>query len=159
MDLVVFHASGLDCAFPLETVKEIVPMAMLSKPPGLAPCLAGFLNLRGTAVAILRLDRLFALPEQQPGLYTPLIILRAADSPSGVLVASVRRIVTVTKAAFLPLPERHIFRDCATASVDIGGEIISLLSPDCILLENERTLLAQLRGMEQERLSHIEARS
>src|ERR1700686_41860 len=93
-DLVVFHASGLDCAFPLQTVKEIVPMAMLSTPPGLAPCLAGFLNLRGTAIPILCLDRFFDLPEQRPGLHTPLIILRTGDSPAGVLVASVRRIVS-----------------------------------------------------------------
>ena len=133
MDLVVFHASGLDCAFPLETVKGIVPMAMLSTPPGLPSCLAGFLNLRGTAIPILRLDRLFNLPEQLPGLYTPLIILRAADSPAGVLVASVRRIASVTKTACLPLPEGHI------------------------LLENEHRLLAELQAMEQERLRHIES--
>jgi purine-binding chemotaxis protein CheW len=158
MDLVVFHASGLDCAFPLETVKEIVPMAMLSKPPGLASCLAGFLNLRGTAVAILRLDRLFDLPEQRPGLHTPLIILRSAATPTGVLVASVRRIVSVKKAALLPLPEKHIFRDCATAAIDVGGDIIYLLSPDRILLENERILLKELQAMEQERLGQLGAR-
>ena len=152
MDLVVFHASGLDCAFPLQTVKEIVPMAMLSTPPGLATCLAGFLNLRGAAVPILRLDRLFDLPEQLPGLHTPLIILRSAENPTGVLVASVRRIVSATKAEFMPLPEKHIFRDCATASIDVSGDIIYLLSPDRIFLENERNLLKELRAMEQERL-------
>jgi purine-binding chemotaxis protein CheW len=159
MDLVVFHSSGLDCAFPLETVKEIVPMAMLSTPPGLASCLAGFLNLRGTAIPILRLDRLFALPEQRPGLYTPLIILRAADCPAGVLVASVRRIVSATTAAFLPLPERHIFGDCATASIEVSGDLIYLLSPARILLENESKLLAELQAMEQERLCHVETKN
>src|SRR6202142_932757 len=127
MDLVVFHVSGLDCAFPLETVKEIMPMAMLSKPPGMASCLAGFLNLRGNAVAILRLDCLFDLPVQRPGLHTPLIILRSAANPTGVLVASVRLIASVTRAAWLPLPEKHIFRDCAIASIDVNGDIIYLL--------------------------------
>ena len=158
MDLVVFHASGLDCAFPLETVKEIVPMAMLSTPPGLTSCLAGFLNLRGTDVPILRLDRLFDLPEQRPGLHTPLIILRSAANPTGVLVASVRRIVSAPKTAFLPLPEKHMFRDCAIASVDVTGDIIYLLSPDRILLENERNLLKELQAMEQEHLGQLEAR-
>ncbi len=156
---MVFHASGLDCAFPLEQVKEIVPIAMLSTPPGLAPCLAGFLNLRGTAVPILRLDRLFNLPEQRPGLHTPLIILRSANNPAGVLVAAVRRIVSVTKAAFLPLPEKHIFRDCATASIDVSGDMVYLLSPDRMLLASERSLLAELQTMEQERLCHLDARN
>ncbi len=131
-------------------------MAMLSTPPGLAHCLAGFLNLRGTAIPILRLDRLFDLPEQRAGLYTPLIIFRTGNSPAGVLVASVRRIVSAASAAFLPLPEHHIFRDCATASIDVSGDIIYLLSPERILLENERSLLAELQVMEQARLRHLE---
>ncbi|MBI2680982.1 MAG: chemotaxis protein CheW [Candidatus Solibacter usitatus] len=158
MDLVVFHVSGLDCAFPLVAIKEIVPMAMLSTPPGMASCMAGFLNLRGAAIPILRLDRLFDLPEQRPGLNTPLIILRSAANPNGVLVGSVRRIVSVTKASFLPLPEKHIFRDCAIASIDVTGDLAYLLSPDCILLDNERNLLQQLQAMEQARLGQLAAR-
>src|SRR5438132_11427250 len=102
--LLIFRSSGLNCAFPLEAVQEIVPMALLARPPGLPSLLAGFLDLRGTAVPIVRLDRLFDLPEQQPGLYTPLIILRGPDSPVGVLVGAVRQIVSATAATFLPLP-------------------------------------------------------
>ena len=68
-NFLIFHSSGLDCAFPLETVREIVPMARLSCPPGLPTGLVGFLDLRGTAIPIVRLDRLFDLPEQQAGLH------------------------------------------------------------------------------------------
>jgi len=68
-NLLIFHSSGLDCAFPLEAVREIVPMAQLFSPPGLPSGLAGFLDLRGTAIPIVRLDRLFDLPEQQAGLH------------------------------------------------------------------------------------------
>ena len=65
-NLLVFHTSGLSCAFPLEAVREIVPMARLSSPPGLPSGLEGFLDLRGIAVPIVRLDRLFDLPAQHP---------------------------------------------------------------------------------------------
>src|ERR1700729_1351062 len=92
-NLLVFHSSGLDCAFPLEAVREIVPMAALSSPPGLPSGLLGFLDLRGTAIPIVRLDRLFDLPEQKPGLHTPMIVLRGILGPIGVLVESVRGIV------------------------------------------------------------------
>src|SRR5271155_5749496 len=97
-DLLVFHSSGLDCAFPLEAVREIVPMARLSTPPGLPSGLAGFLDLRGTAIPIVRLDRLFDLPEQQPGLHTPMIVLRGVLAPVGILVNSVRGIARVPAA-------------------------------------------------------------
>ena len=55
--------------------------------------LAGFLDLRGTAIPIVRLDRLFDLPERQPGLHTPMIVLRGVLGPIGILVNSVRGIV------------------------------------------------------------------
>src|SRR5258708_4946310 len=112
-NLLVFHLSGIDCAFPLEGVQEIVPMAQLSSPPGLPSLLAGFLNLRGTAIPILRMDRLFDLTEQPPGLYTPIIILRVGERPMGILVGGVRQIASVTPSSFVSLPATQIFNDCA----------------------------------------------
>src|SRR5271154_2477611 len=104
-NLLVFHSSGLNCAFPLEAVREIVPMASLSTPPGLPSGLEGFLDLRGTAIPIVRLDRLFHLPEQQPGLYTPMIILRGVLGPIGILAESVQAIVPASSASLLDIPE------------------------------------------------------
>jgi purine-binding chemotaxis protein CheW len=156
-DLLVFQSSGLCCAFPLESVREIVPMAMLSRPPGLPPVLAGFLDLRGVAIPILRLDRLFKLPEQPCGLYTPLIILGDAERPLGILVGAVRQIVRPDAASFLPLPEGHVFHDCATTTVEVGADVVYLLSPERLLLENERRLLAEFQLVAQERLAHLEA--
>src|SRR5580658_4307861 len=89
-NLLIFNLSGLDCAFPLEAVREIVPMATLSCPPGMPSGLAGLLHLRGSAIPIIRMDRLFELPEQLPGLHTPMIILRGVSGPIGILVDSVR---------------------------------------------------------------------
>src|SRR5271154_6688748 len=83
-DFLVFHACGLDCAFPLEAVLEVAPMATLFSPPGLPSGLEGFLDLRGIAVPIVRLDRLFDFPDWRPGLHTPMIVLRAASGPVGV---------------------------------------------------------------------------
>jgi purine-binding chemotaxis protein CheW len=157
--LLVFQSSGLACAFPLDAVQKIVPMALLSCPPGLPSGLAGFLNLRGIAVPILRLDRLFDLPEQQPGLYTPFIILRGAPSPIGVLVGAVRQVASTRVASFLPLPEKHLFHDCATAVVDVDGDPVHLLAPECMLVENERRLVADLQSAAQRRLRSLEEKN
>jgi purine-binding chemotaxis protein CheW len=155
--LLVFHSSGLGCALPVEAVLEIVPIAQLSTPPGLPSMLAGFLDRRGTAIPIVLLDRLFNLPEQPRGLNTPFIILRGAGSPVGFLVGAVRQIVSTTAASFLPLPEKHLFHDCATATVEVDGEAFYLLSPERILLEHERRLLAEFQTVAQDRLRLLEA--
>src|SRR5271155_1689491 len=154
-DLLVFHSSGLDCAFPLEAVREIVPMATLSSPPGLPSGLLGFLDLRGTAIPIVRLDRLFGLPEQKPGLHTPMIILRGILGPIGILVESVRSIVPEQSARLLDLPEDGTFQGCASAARQLDGELIHLLSPAALLDANEDRLLADYAAMSEARLLHL----
>ncbi len=154
-NLLVFHSSGLDCAFPLHAVREIVPMARLSSPPGLPSGLLGFLNLRGTAIPIVRLDRLFDLPEQKPGLYTPMIILRGVLSPIGILADSVRGIVAAPSAWFLDIPEDGTFQGCGMAALQLEGELIHLLSPAALLKASEDRMLADYSAMSQARLLHL----
>jgi purine-binding chemotaxis protein CheW len=157
--LLIFRSSGLDCAFPLEAVQEIVPMATLSAPPGLPSGLAGFLDLRGTAIPIIRLDRLFDLPEQQPGLYTPLILLRGIPVPVGILANYVRCIVPVMCSEFTNIPEIRTFRGCAIGTVQFEGDLIHLLSPATLLEANENLLLAEFWAMSQARLLELEERN
>jgi len=155
-DLLVFHSSKQDCAFPLDVIQEIVPMTQLSSPPGMPSLLAGFLDLGGFAVAIIRLDKLFNLPEQRPGLHTPLIILRGQrGGRTGVLVGGVRRIVKVARPAFMSVPPGNLFCDCATAVIDLDGTPVHILSPDRILLEKESQILAEFQSIEQERLEDL----
>src|SRR5580693_3790476 len=113
--ILIFRSGGLTCALPLETVQEIVLMGLLLTPPGLPSLLAGILNLRGRAVPIVRLDRLFAAPEGEPGLYTPLIILRDADRPLGILVSEVRETVSIQAETVLEADPGHTLNGCATA--------------------------------------------
>jgi purine-binding chemotaxis protein CheW len=157
-NLLIFRSSGMDCAFPLEEVREIVPMATLSAPPGLPSGLAGFLDLRGTAIPIIRLDRLFGLADEPPGLHTPMIVLRGVRGPIGILVGSVRGIVQAPSARLLDLPLDGTFQGCATAVLQIDGEPIHLLSSATLLEANESRLLAEYSAMSQTRLHHLEQR-
>ena len=155
-NLLIFHAGGMGCAFPLETVQEIVPMATLFSPPGLPSGLAGFLDLRGTAVPILRLDRLFDLPERQPGLHTPMIILRGVSGPIGVLVESVHGIAAAPSLRLLDIPEDRTFRGCATAALELDGDPIHLLSPAALTAANEDRLLEDFSAMAQASLLRMQ---
>jgi purine-binding chemotaxis protein CheW len=154
-DVLIFHISGLDCAFPLPAVREIVPMARLSSPPGMPTGLAGFLDLRGTAIPIVRMDRLLDLREQQEGLHTPMIVLRGILAPVGILVDSVRGIVPITSAQFLDLPEALTFQGCATAAIEVDGDLVHLLSPAALLKANEDRMVADYSAMSETRLLHL----
>ena len=123
--------------------------------PGLPSRLAGFLDLRGAAIAIVRFDRLFNLPEQLPGLHTPLIILRGVLGPIGFLVAYVRGITPVPSASLLPIPSDSTFRGCATSTLQLDGDLIHLLSPAALLEVNEGRLLADYTAISKERLIHL----
>jgi purine-binding chemotaxis protein CheW len=154
--LLLFHLGGQAYGLPLEDVLEIVPLAELSRPPGLPALLAGFLNLGGKALPVLRLDRLFGLPELVPGLYTPLVILRSTSHPLALLVETVSRIVTISADAVVPVPAGESFNDCALGMVTLDGHVVLLLSAERLLLDKEQQCLAELQDREQARLRALE---
>jgi purine-binding chemotaxis protein CheW len=154
--LVVLHIGSQAYALPLAELDELVPMAQLSRPPGLPGVLDGFLNLGGTAVPVLRLDRLFGLPELTPGLYAPLLILRHPDYRMALLVEKVSRISSVPATAVLPVPQGESFNDCVEGVLTLDGHFILLLSSERLLLEKEHQCLAELRDLEQARLRELD---
>ncbi|OGG54320.1 MAG: hypothetical protein A3F84_14840 [Candidatus Handelsmanbacteria bacterium RIFCSPLOWO2_12_FULL_64_10] len=153
--LMVFTLAGQSCAIPLKSVREVVPMAQLARPPGLPALLEGFLNLRGEAVPVVRLRRLFGLPEASPGLYTPMVVLKGREGPLALLVDEVSGVLSASEEAGLPVQEGHAFNDCVEAEVVLDGRAVHLLSTDRLLLEQERRRIAELQVVAQRRLSDL----
>ena len=154
--VLVFHLPGAVCALPLTAIREIVPMALLARPPGLPSLLEGFLNLAGTAVPVVRLDRLLHLPELVLGLYTPILILNTTEDRVALVVESVRGIVAVPAADIRSGFDGGSFNDCVEGEITVGDRVVHLLSPDRLLLEKERQCLAELQAVEQDRLRDLE---
>jgi purine-binding chemotaxis protein CheW len=153
---VVFRVADQAYALPLHFVREILPMAWLSRPPGLPPVLAGFLNLRGTAVPVVRLAYLLGLVEPPPGLYTPLIHVRCHDTPLLLLVDAVVGIFPFDESEVVPLHQNRCFNNCAVGLMTCGQTTVVLLSEERLLREEERIRLGELAAIEQSRLSKLE---
>jgi purine-binding chemotaxis protein CheW len=152
--LVVFSLGEKLGAFPLESVEKIAPMAELARPPGLPTPLEGILNFSGTAVPVLRLDRLLQLPERRPGLYSMLVLLKA-DRIGDRVAMMVDRVLEILYApcnAMLPVAGDNSFNSCVEATVARGGQSVHVLSPGRILVKREQELLSAFRTIQQRRL-------
>lgn len=69
-------------ALPLTSVVQVVPMVQITPLPYLSShrghvhqAVAGIINYRGAAVPIVNMRRYLDLPEQAPGLHTPILLI------------------------------------------------------------------------------------
>lgn len=132
-------------------------MAELVHPASLPNVLAGFLRMDGSLVPVLRLDRLFGMPESSPGMYTPLVVLRSAETPLALLVDQVIRMESVAFGQVHAVPTNHLVNDCAEGVLSVDGQVVLILSAERILLEKEQQCLAELQDREHTRLRELEA--
>jgi purine-binding chemotaxis protein CheW len=153
---VAFRLAEQVYGLPVDFVREILPLAWLSQPPGMPAVLAGFLNLRGVAVPVVRLACLLGLTEQPPGLYTPLIHVWCHDTSVALLVDAVLGVLPLDESAIVPLQQNRCFNNCAVGLATSGQTNIVLLSQDRLLREEERIRLGELAAIEQTRLAKLE---
>ncbi len=153
--VVVFQAGGL-AAIPAAAVREIVAMASLAHAPGQPSVLEGFLNLRRQAVPVIRVGRLFDLPQAPPGLYAHAIVLRGGPQPSALLVDRVTAVYTPRKEDWLPIADNSSFNRCAEAQLITPVGVAHFLSCDRLLLEKERLSIAELQVRAQQYLEELE---
>ncbi len=154
--LLIFQIAGYECAIPCERVQEVVYMAATTQSPGQPSTIEGFLNLQGAATPVVVLRRLFALPEIEPGIHTPVIIARLGDTLTGLLVDRVIEVATIDSEAIKPLAEDHSLNECAAAYAIVDGRRIVLLDCDRLLLAEEKKRLTELQGAMQFRLRQLD---
>lgn len=149
MVLMVFSLAGTRLALPADAVAEVVLEPRLVRPPGMPAALAGVMDWRGVLVPVVRLGRLFGLPDI-PGAFRKLVVLRRPPpmAPWAVLVDDIAEVVAVADDAMLPPPpEVGGSVPCVTAMV---GDL-AVLSPDCLLDRREAEAVADLRDRAAER--------
>ena len=151
--VLVFELARETTAIPIESVHRIVHMTQLDRPPGLPAVLEGVLNLAGTAVPVLRLERVLGLRAEDPGLFSMLIVMKGVSAGmTALLVDKVNEVLPVSVASRVDASEKHSFNSFAEAVVLVGGRTIHLLSPERILLEGERRILSDFQAQAQRRI-------
>jgi purine-binding chemotaxis protein CheW len=158
LQIIIFDVCGTACALHRSAVREFLPLPHLWRPPSLPRPVAGFFNLGGDAVPVIRLDVLFGLQKgevnPEADLYRHLILIGAGGSagPSALLVDRVLDVVTVNTAQLSDVRQAESLNGCVEAEVTWGDRLVHLLSAERILLAEEQQALAELGRQAQSRL-------
>lgn len=155
LDSVVIFRLGADTfAIPAEVVREVVPIAWLSRPPRMPSLIHGILNLGGAAVPVLKLDAVLGVEGCRFGLDASILIMRG-DSPLGLLVEHVEGVRRIADFTLVPLADRHSHNGCLVGALAADGAAIHLVAWGRVLLEEERRRLAEFQAHTQQRLAEL----
>lgn len=154
-----FEVGSYTLGLRLQSVREIVPMASLSRPPSMPSILEGMLNLRGTSLPVLRIATVLGLPEPCLELYTPLVIVRINRVSFALLVKRAVGIVSVCVDAVVPLADVDSFNGCVDGVLTHAGTPVHLLSLDRVLLRKEQEILAEFQALEIRRLRQVQSQA
>jgi purine-binding chemotaxis protein CheW len=137
---VTFDLVGQTLAVAVATVREITDRTELTRVPGSPPDLSGLLDLRGSSIPIVDLDRRLGLPGRSRDEASRMIVFDL-DGPGGrtyvgVLADRVRNVIAIPEAQVEPI-RTEIFRDWDARTL-LGihrreGESIVLLDPHELL--------------------------
>ncbi|MCB5175078.1 MULTISPECIES: chemotaxis protein CheW [Microvirga] len=159
LQVILFDVSGIACALRRHSVKELLPLPRLWHPPGLPRPVAGFFNLSGAAVPVVRLDVLFGLQRREGAteadLYRHLILIdKVTDSgPAAFLVDRVLDVTDVGEAQLSPVRPENSLNGCVEAEIDRNGRLVHLLSLERVLFAEEKQVLDELGRNAQSRLN------
>lgn len=152
---VLFRSAGSEWAIPFDGVAEVLPVARLERPQGSPRALAGFMNLGGAALPVVRLAVLFGAEEaSSDDLYHHVIRLTGGegDAPVGLLVERVTD-VDAPAGEIVPLDAGQSVNDAVAGHLMIDGTPTPLLDCSRILLMEERRRIEELGVLAAARLA------
>lgn len=94
-----------DYGIELTRIKEIIRNQELTVIPEAPSFILGVLSLRGTAVPIIDLRKLFQLPSQKANEYSVIIVLEVLGRLLGMLVDGVSDMITIKDDDIVPPPK------------------------------------------------------
>lgn len=154
---LIFHVGAQRYGVFSSAIEQITPIAALDESPGMPKLLAGFLNLAGETVPVVRLGSLFGQADTPTHVWTPLIILRESDMRLALLVDEVLEVVRIDEKAISTLPPGRVLNDSVEGVVRLADKSVLLLSPERLLLQQELRVVTELQELAQNRLGGLEA--
>lgn len=95
VQLVVFSLDNEEYAVPIEDLREIIRIPDIAPVPNSPDFIRGILNLRGTIVVVIDLEKRFHLVREGKDISSHIIITQIKESTYGVIVDKVSEVLRV----------------------------------------------------------------
>jgi purine-binding chemotaxis protein CheW len=147
VQLVTFMLSGEEYGVPISQIQEIDRLSKVTKVPKAARFIEGVTNLRGEVIPVLDTRKRFDLEAKVADDRTRIMIVELGGVKTGLIVDSVREVLSLRKKDIAPPPEAiHSGIDqrfiSGIGKVDSGKRMVVLLNVEKILSRTEQVELA-----------------
>jgi purine-binding chemotaxis protein CheW len=149
IQLVTFMLGGEEYGVPISQIQEIDRLSKITRVPKAAQFVEGVTNLRGEVIPVLDTRKRFDLEVKASDDRTRIIIVELGGVKTGLIVDSVREVLSLSKKDIAPPPEaihsgidQHFIS--GIGKVDSGKRMVVLLDVEKILSKNEQAELAEL---------------
>jgi len=145
VQLVTFTLGDEEYGIPIAQIQEIDRLSKITKVPKAANYVEGVTNLRGEVIPVVDTRKRFDLELRTANDHTRIIIVDLNGSKTGLVVDSVREVLSLSRADIADPPETvqsGIERQFVSGigKVDNGKRIIFLLNVEEVLPQKERAL-------------------
>lgn len=142
--VVVFSLDTEEYAIPVSDVKEVIKIVEISPIPNSPEFVEGFINLRGSVVPVLNIEKRFELNRQTDYQGDrKIIVIDAQGNPFGIIVDDVMEVITLPEGAVREAPD--------VVSQKVGSDYLHgiILIDDTIKEENKMSIVdsAQQRSL------------
>lgn len=139
---LTFRLEGGEYALDIRDVIEVLSMVALAPMPQAQPWLAGMLNLRGRVMPVIDLRRRLGLAPRPYSLDTPIIVVRQADRPVGLIVDEAVEVLTLPDQALSDPDALAGPAHAVRAIARLADRLIMLLDLDRICAETPAVSVA-----------------
>jgi purine-binding chemotaxis protein CheW len=134
---VIFKVGGSEYAMPASDVLQMESFSGATAVPGVAPYVAGIVQVRGKIVPVVDLRARFGLPPVETTLDSRLVVGQKGARPVALLVDSAREVLKLDPEALQP-PPRALAEDAqgyVKAVARVGARLLMLIDFDKVIGE------------------------
>jgi len=129
VQLLVVRLGGLEHAFPVEDVIEVLRMVAVTPLPEAPAWVVGVINVRGRVIPVIDLRCRLGMLPREPDLSTPIVVAASDGSATGFVADDVVEVLSLPREALQP-PDRQTGPAPAVSAVARHGDrLILVLDP------------------------------